>query len=106
MNDEVLLIVYNNHANPCPRVTNRDSGRNYYGYYENEFGEQWLFIYDFDKDQGFLRGGDVGWDAVYSLGEDCRIDLILSKEERAWLTACYHTATTFKSFRQEQKNST
>jgi hypothetical protein len=39
----------------------------YYGYFENPFGEQWVFAYDRKTQQGLLRGGDVGWDQAFTV---------------------------------------
>jgi len=105
MNEEVLLTIYNNHADLCPCVSNRDqeSENKYLSYYENEHGEQWLFIYDKEIEKGVLRGGDVGWDSVYDVGDDGSVDLVLTLQERAWLLACFKTATSFKKFREKNK---
>lgn len=65
-----VFVVYNNHVEDCgvpPKITNRDRARkegeygNYYGYFENGYGEQFIFAYDFDKESGSVWGGDCGW---------------------------------------------
>jgi hypothetical protein len=69
-----------------------ESERNYYGFFQNRFGEQWVFVYDPERKTGELRGGDIGWDTVATV-KDGRTDIILGKAEAAWLNACWQAAT-------------
>ena len=58
-----FFAMRNNHLKGCgepPVFRNVDSSR-YYGYYENELGEQWVFVYDRERKIGELRGGEAGW---------------------------------------------
>src|SRR5262245_20964775 len=49
-------------GNP-PTITN-DSGKRSCGYFQNRFGEQWGFVYDYAQKTGELRGGDLGRETV------------------------------------------
>lgn len=90
-----FFLIQNKHGKICgepPLITNDDT-KKYYGYFENEFGEQWVFIYDRRTGTAELRGGDAGWDRVF-LVKDGRVDgLILNEIETMWLQACWKAAT-------------
>jgi hypothetical protein len=76
---------------PVPGAIEERPGR-YIGRFENAFGEQMVFVYDEGDAEGTLYLGDVGW-------ESCQVseagglpdvgDLILNREERAFLHACW-----------------
>jgi hypothetical protein len=90
-----LLEIWNGHDESCgapPAITNKGNEKYYYGYFENRFGEQWVFVYDFTRKVGELRGGDIGWDKVIEI-RDAKPDVILGKAEAAWLLACWTAAT-------------
>jgi hypothetical protein len=86
--------ISNRHGAGCgdpPTIAN-EAGNKYYGYFQNRFGEQWVFVYDHEKKIGELRGGDIGWDTVV-LVKDGSVDVMLGKAETAWLQACWQAAT-------------
>jgi hypothetical protein len=92
-----LLTIWNTHTTACaeaPTTTNEsnESGNRYYGYFENSFTEQWVFVYDRERKISELRGGDIGWERVV-LVRDGQADVILGKDELAWLQACWKAAT-------------
>src|SRR5262245_25862498 len=91
---QALLTIWNKHSQLCgeaPAVTNH-AGEHYYGYFENRFGEQWVFVYDHERKIAELRGGEIGWDQIVTV-HDGQVDLILGKAEAAWLQACWKAAT-------------
>lgn len=67
----------------------------YYGYYENEHGEQWIFVYDRKTGIAELRGGEVGWENAYQVKDGNAVEIILSAEEKMWLRTCWKSATAF-----------
>ena len=84
-----VFLAHNNHVADCgqpPQVS--QSGKNYYGYFENEFGEQFVFEYDFDAHRGRLWAGDAGWEQPVIVTES-KCPMILGNDERAWLSACW-----------------
>jgi hypothetical protein len=86
--------ICNTHYAPCgepPAITNESSSK-YYGYFQNRFTEQWVFVYDSERETGELRGGDIGWDTVVVV-KDGKADVALGKAEAAWLQACWTAAT-------------
>lgn len=68
----------------------------YYGCFENRYGQQLIFIFDYTADRGYLRGGNMGWDQVYVLPGDGSLppDKLppLGEPERLWLMACVQAA--------------
>lgn len=93
--DKPFFVMRNVHTNKCgtpPVVTNDVEGR-YHGYFENSYGEQWVFVYDYSKKSGELRGGDANWDGIFQVVDGKVENLILGAEEAQWLSACWSAAT-------------
>jgi len=92
-----VITIENNHHADCgksPVVTREANSPDYFGYFENQYGEQWMVRIDRDAGRGCLRGGDIGWDTEISIVDDEVVgDCILGQEEVAWLTVCWMTAT-------------
>ena len=89
-----LLQIWNSHTDDCgepPAITNK-AGDKYYGYFQNRFTEQWVFVYDPARKTGELRGGDIGWETVVVV-KDGHAEVNLGKAETAWLQACWNAAT-------------
>ena len=85
------------HGGQCsPAFTNCPGGTfdrsKYFGYFQNRFGEQWVFVYDPGRRVGELRGGDIGWETVVIV-DGGEADVKLGKAETAWLRACWNAAT-------------
>ncbi len=96
---EPFFVMRNNHASDCgepPSIGNETPGR-YHGYFENSFGEQWVFSYDHSSDAGELRGGDAGWKNVFQVIDGLSVGVILGQEEAQWLMACWRAATGERS---------
>lgn len=93
--DKPLLVINNKHVMGCgdpPLITNAQSNC-YFGYYENIYGEQWVFIYNRETGSTELRGGDVGWQQTFEVIDGKAPALILNEGERIWLRNCWETAT-------------
>ena len=57
--------AHNNHDPRCgrpPQVRNTDEPELYYGYFENYYGEQFVFTFDRATGTGTVSGGDLQWD--------------------------------------------
>jgi hypothetical protein len=87
---EPLLKIHNYHTPACgdPPIIDGETGNKYVGYFENPFGEQWIFTFDYDNGTAILRGGDVGWNEVFDVTDGSTGDLILGRAEQWWLQAC------------------
>ena len=60
----LVFAAHNNHDKRCgrpPRLRNTDHLGLYYGYFENRYGEQFVFTFDRATGTGTVSGGDLGW---------------------------------------------
>jgi hypothetical protein len=60
----LVFAAHNNHdprCGPPPRLRNTDNTGLYYGYFENRYGEQFIFTFDRATGTGTVSGGDLGW---------------------------------------------
>ena len=89
-----LLTIRNNHAASCgdPPIASAEDSSTYIGYFQNCFGEQWIFTYDQNTDVAVLRGGDIGWNTAHAVIDGTAEDLILNADERSWLQACWNSS--------------
>jgi hypothetical protein len=61
----LVFAAQNNHDPSCgrpPRLRNTADPGLYYGYFENRYGEQFVFTFDRATGAGMVAGGDLGWD--------------------------------------------
>ncbi len=94
MSDAMLKI--RNHHNPScgdPPIVDGIANSHYIGYFENAFGEQWIFTLDHESGKAVLRGGDVGWNSEFEVIGGQAADLVLGNEELLWLQACWLAAS-------------
>ena len=93
-----ILQIYNRNTASCgtpPRVEERPE--QYLGYFENEYGEQMIFLFDQDNETGRLYAGDAEWETPYEVVNGQVLELIMNPTERQWLRACWQAATAFKT---------
>jgi hypothetical protein len=60
----LVFAAHNNHDPRCgrpPRVRNTDNPGLYHGYFEDRYGEQFVFTFDRATGTGTVSGGDLGW---------------------------------------------
>lgn len=93
--DAPLFQVRNHHSAECGIPPHIDAVRTnqYLGYFENQYGEQAVFIYARDSSQAILYLGDAGWEMPHTVVEGAVPDLLLSEIERLWVRACWQAAT-------------
>jgi len=85
-----VFKVSNHHTDNCgpaPAVDGDEAGK-YYGYFANQFGEQAVFVYDYETDEASVRMGDIGWHDVHRVVEGRVEGVILNESEAAWIHAC------------------
>jgi hypothetical protein len=61
---DLVFVARNNHDERCgppTRLRNTDNPGLYYGYFENRYGEQFVFTFDRETKTGTVSGGDLGW---------------------------------------------
>jgi hypothetical protein len=60
----LVFAAHNHHdprCGPPPRLRDTDNPGLYYGYFENRYGEQFIFTFDRATGTGTVSGGDLGW---------------------------------------------
>jgi hypothetical protein len=90
-----LFSVTNHHCPDAgqPPVIDDTRPRQYRSYFENEFGEQAIFVYDYTTEEGILYMGDAGWENPVAVDEGRAKGLIVSDSEQFWLLGCWMAAT-------------
>lgn len=85
-----LLKISNHHAlaSGDPPIIDDTNPRQYIGYFENMFGEQWIFTRDRESGMATLRGGDIGWNQEIDVSDGTTGDLTLNANEALWLECC------------------
>jgi hypothetical protein len=89
-----ILQISNHHAASCgtpPWIEERPG--QYLGYFENQYGEQMIFVFDRRSETGRLYAGDAGWETPYEVVDGTVTELVLGLEEGLWLRACWKAAT-------------
>jgi hypothetical protein len=92
---DLLFSVSNKHAasSGTAPLIDGDVRDRYCGYFQNEYGEQALFIYHYPTKMATVWLGDAGWDKPYNVVDGDAPDLILNEPEKMWLRACWQAAT-------------
>ena len=109
---QIVLTILNEHDVECPHAFSQDT--HYLSYFVNEYGEQWIFVLNYDTGEAWVTGGDMEWKTYpvtgFQPGEDkgelllehlvskqtlpFAGPLVLNTSEYVWLTACW-IATRF-----------
>ena len=93
---EPLFAMHNHHYETCGKptfITDEGNRGKRFAYFENDLGEQLLFVYDFTQKQGNLYHGDCGWETAYRVVDGAAPGLVLSHVEKLWLIVCWCAAT-------------
>lgn len=99
----LVFTVNNRHVAQCGRPTGIDGnvrGR-YFGYFENEHGEQAVFVYEYGKEEGTLFLGDLNWEKPIRVVDGRAPEVTPTYEEGQWLLACWKAATRLKDARRQ-----
>ena len=90
-----VFEVGNKHSADCGKPPHIDGNirKRYHGYFENEYGEQAIFIYDYEVKEGTLYMGDAGWERAFKVVNARVPELVLGRNEALWLYNCWMTAT-------------
>jgi len=95
MSEQAIFRVMNHHSDACgtqPAIDDSVPDR-YLGYFENEHGEQAIFVYDRARRSGTLSLGDAGWEHSHAVVEGTVGGVALGAVEQAGLAACWKAAT-------------
>jgi hypothetical protein len=92
----VIFSVTNHHiaASGTPPNIDDTAPSRYLGYFENELGEQAIFVYDRATQEGVVYLGDANWERPWRVRNGIAEGLVLSSREQAWLRVCWQSATT------------
>lgn len=95
MDTEAIFRVGNRHGPGCGEPPHIGGGNAacYYGYFENEYGEQAVFVYDRRAQTGTLWMGDNSQDNPVSVVKGSAEDVVLGEAEALWLKACWMAAS-------------
>lgn len=87
MSEQSIFQVSNHHLDSAGRPLHLDdtTPNQYRGYFENEHGEQAMFIYDCTTRCGKLYMGDSGWESPYDICDGETVGLNLTPLEQLWL---------------------
>jgi hypothetical protein len=92
---DLLFSVSNKHVvnSGVPLYIDGDVKGRYCGYFQNEYGEQAIFVYHYATQSGTVWLGDAGWDHPYKVIDGDAPELTLNESEKIWLEACWQAAT-------------
>lgn len=96
MKEDLPLFFANNHhteASGKPPHIDANIRKRYHGYFENEYGEQMIFVFDYEVGEGTLWSGDVGWELPHKVVDGTVPEILLGESEAVWLGNCWKTAT-------------
>lgn len=88
----MVLTVPNRHYECCGKPPELNAEDRYTAYFENDFGEQIVFQYDYRSKKGTLWHGDFGWnEPVPVMGGSTT--MIMNEGEREWLRLVWRIVT-------------
>ena len=64
----------------------------YYGYFANQYGEQAVFVYDYQTREASVWMGDTGWGKAHRVVDGRPEGIILTESEAVWIRACWLAA--------------
>jgi hypothetical protein len=94
MSDHPIFSVTNHHASSCgaPPPIDDTTPNRYRGYFENEHGEQAIFVCDRATGEATLYLGDAGWERSHRVVDGRVTGLNLNATEQAWLATCWRAS--------------
>lgn len=103
MSNQPLFQVTNHHGEACgvpPQIDEQTFPGVYRSYFENQYSEQAIFLYDYERERGTLYMGDAGWEHPYDVVDGKVAGLMLSRPEQTWLVACWEASGVLKEMRE------
>ena len=104
MSNQPLFQVTNHHGEACgvpPQIDEQTFSGVYRGYFENQNGEQAVFLYDYEQERGTLSMGDAGWEHPHDVVDGKVPGLMLNHPEQLWLSACWEASGALKAVREQ-----
>jgi hypothetical protein len=100
MTGERITSIENKHFEGCGKPPQFDFGEyDYLSYFENQYGDQSMFLYDSEKNCVIVYIADAGWDKPQKIPGEYIIEnkrvpsdgdtgIMPDSSERIWLEAC------------------
>ncbi len=104
MSNQLLFQVTNHHGESYgipPQIDEQTFPNVYRSYFENQYGEQAIFLYDYQQECGTLYLGDAGWEHPHDVVDGKVPQLMLSHPEQTWLLACWEASGALKVVREQ-----
>ncbi|HEX6483211.1 MAG TPA: hypothetical protein VF043_30570 [Ktedonobacteraceae bacterium] len=104
MRNQPLFQVTNHHGEASgisPQIDEQTFPGVYRSYFENQDGEQAVFLYDYEQECGKLYMGDVGWEHPHDVVDGKIPGLMLNHPEQLWLSACWEASGALKAVREQ-----
>jgi hypothetical protein len=104
MSNPPLFQVNNHHGEASgipPQIDEQTFPGVYRSYFENQNGEQAVFLYDYEQERGTLYIGDAGWEHPYDVVDGRVSGLMLNHPEHLWLSACWGASGALKAVREQ-----
>ncbi|MCI0711546.1 MAG: hypothetical protein L0154_15430 [Chloroflexi bacterium] len=98
---EVIFEATNKHdegQGKPPQISTSDTNK-YCAYFENEFSEQFIFVYDYDEHSGTLWLSKKGWENPISVVDGKAQNAGLRPFEKTWLKGCWNVITAVEERR-------
>ncbi len=89
-----LFQISNHHTEDCgqPPAIDGDGASKYFGYFANQYGEQAVFVYDYETREACVWMGDTGWRKPHRVVDGRPEGIILTESEATWIRACWLAA--------------
>lgn len=94
----VIFVARNRHIAKSGQPPVVEAGPDQYtSYFENGYGEQWIFVRQRGAQTATLYGGDIGWEAPKTISSPPQgrekywtaAGLVLNEPEALWLAGCW-----------------
>ena len=97
MGEGIVLTVPNHHGECSGKAPELVAEKYFYtSYFENEHGEQLVFIYPKGGDRAILYHGGKNWDDSITLVPGGTLIIMLDADEKEWLLLCWKVARKFR----------
>jgi len=89
-----LFRISNHHTQDCgqPPAIDGDTAGKYVGYFANQYGEQAVFVYDYQTREASVWMGETGWGKAYRVVDGRTEGITLTESEATWIRACWLAA--------------
>jgi hypothetical protein len=97
-----IFTATNNHNKQkgIPPFINTTDPNQYCAYFENEYREQLIFVYDYEAQRGTLWLSQKGWEKHFEVLNGKAQGARLAYSEKTWLKACWNVASTVEKHRE------